>query len=219
MRQAATTLDSEMSPNEIAFLTSLIRKHAFTGKHLEIGTAAGGTLCLMIKAASKTQPLFVAVDPMTYFQDQANVVRKNLKNNGIDPASVDIRETRSNLALRAAERKGETFDLILIDAAHKIKYVMQDLRWARLLNPNGILLLHDYHPQTKDVVLPVNRFLKRYKSYQIIGRADSLLAIQKKSKSKKKEVSSTDYLYSWLMAPVMEWRRSWLKRLRKMKKR
>lgn len=217
MRPSAATLESEMSPSELEFLTSLIKKNAFTGPHLEIGTAAGGTLCRMIKAAEKTQPRFVAVDPMNYFADQENTVRRNLSQNGIDSSSVDIRAARSYQAFLKAKKQKESFDFILIDGAHNIKYVTQDLSWTRLLRPGGIVTLHDYCHQTVGVQIAANRFLRKHKNYKIIGQVGSLLAIQKQAKSKRTETSTFDLILAYLTSPFLQLQASVKKKIRKAK--
>lgn len=220
MRKAATTLESEMSPNEVNFLTGLIRRNAFAGKFLEVGTASGGTLCLMIKAAHQTGqlPMFVVVDPMNYFENQADTVRRNLAQNGISLSHVELRPMPSHRAYTLAARKGEKFDFMLIDGAHKIKYVTQDLRWTRLLNPGGIILFHDYNKHTRDVTWPVNRLLKNHRNYEIIGRADSLLAIRKKAASRRKEVTPFDHLFALSMAPLFQGLQSLKKYIRRFKR-
>src|SRR5581483_249024 len=92
MRACATTLQPEMSPQEHAFLLHLLQSHGKTGRHLEIGTAAGGTLCAMLNAfAPAHRPPFSVVDPMRYFPDQLGTVRRNLMAHGLDPDGVDFR--------------------------------------------------------------------------------------------------------------------------------
>src|SRR3989304_3223474 len=50
MRPLPRTLSAELSNDELSSLINIIREKSFKGKHLEIGTAAGGTLCCMMKA-------------------------------------------------------------------------------------------------------------------------------------------------------------------------
>ena len=57
-----------MTAEEHDFLFELIRDRQLTGQHLEVGTAAGGTLCAMMQCfAEQSRPPFVVVDRMTYF--------------------------------------------------------------------------------------------------------------------------------------------------------
>ncbi|OYW22698.1 MAG: hypothetical protein B7Z55_04335, partial [Planctomycetales bacterium 12-60-4] len=79
MRACATTLAAEMTPAEHELLLATLRGLGGHGLHLEIGTAAGGTLCAMLGAFSDaSRPPFVVVDPMRYFPQQLDLVRKNL---------------------------------------------------------------------------------------------------------------------------------------------
>ena len=64
MRDCATTLASEVTEKELKALTVLLEKSGFHGRHLEIGTAAGGTLKAMMAVYEDTErPDFVVVDP------------------------------------------------------------------------------------------------------------------------------------------------------------
>ena len=138
VRKSATTLASELRDDELAFLLEIIKNSRFSGKHLEIGTGAAGTLCQMIKCCQNdVSPPFVVVDRMTYFPDQLEIVKENLIKNNINPLAVDIRVSKSADAFVKAEKAREQFDFILIDGTHKIRYITQDLRWARLLRVGG----------------------------------------------------------------------------------
>ena len=196
MRACATTLESEMSPEERGFLLDLLRREAFPGPHLEVGTAAGGTLCEMMRCFDdEHRPPFVAVDRMTYFPNQLDLVRKNLEQHDLDPQQVDFRVATSSQAFQQSVRKKETFDFILIDASHKILGVMADLRWTRLLNVGGIVCLHDYSPREPGVQLAVDRFLKSHVNYDILGQAGTLLALRKIERRFLREVSPLDRAY------------------------
>src|SRR6202521_5341210 len=140
MRASATTLEPEISNNELARLVALLRAERFRGAHLEIGTAAGGTLRELMRVyPDETRPRFVVVDPMTYFPDQLAKVRRNLKDAGLDPDRVDFRVTKSWPALHEARHAGEMFSFIFVDGAHKMRYVTEDIAWAELLEPGGIV--------------------------------------------------------------------------------
>ena len=81
---------------------------------------------------------------------------------------------------------------------------MADLRWARLLNAGGILMLHDYEARTPAVVLPVKRFLRKYPNYAVVGQVDTLIAIRKETVSRLKEISAMDRLYALTWAPLLQ---------------
>jgi len=200
MRRCATTLEGEMTPIEHAYLLDLLKRERFDGPHLEIGTAAGGTLCAMMRCFDDaSRPPFVVVDRMTYFPDQLETIETNLRRHGLDPVKVDFRIATSTAAFRAAEQRGEAFDFILLDGGHKILNVMADLRWTRLLNVGGIICLHDYIPKFPGVKLSVDRFLAGHPHFHAVGQADSLIALQKVSAGRRREVSARDRAYALAM--------------------
>ncbi len=144
MRSCSETLESEMSEKELDLLLKVIVEHRGRNPHLEIGTAAGGTLWKMMSCfEGNNVPNFVVVDPMKYFPNQYEVVRHNLSLHEVDVERVDFRRTSSTDALIGAKEFNEVFSFILIDARHKIRYVMDDLRWGELLEEGGVLCLHD----------------------------------------------------------------------------
>src|SRR4029079_19590041 len=105
-----------------------------TGPHLEIGTAAGGTLKeLILSYPEGKRPPFVVVDPMSYFPDQMGIIRRNLSSAGINPDTIEFRVGKSWPMFQRAEQKGERFSFIFIDGSHKIHHVTEDLAWTRLL--------------------------------------------------------------------------------------
>lgn len=212
MRPCATTMASEITDEEMRFLLSTMTEAKLLGKHLEIGTAAGGTLCQMMKTySSKSRPKFVVVDPMTYFPGQLETVRQNLRNHDVDPETVDFRVTTSSEALKNSLAKGEKFDFIFIDGCHKVRYVIEDLRWAELLNVGGTLCLHDYSEKYPGVWHPVRRFLRSFPSYMVVGQSGNLLAL-KKTKETRHPATIGDYLYGQLLAPWLQIRAAWNKR-------
>jgi len=200
MRRCATTLEGEMTPVEHAFLVDLLKREKFDGPHLEIGTAAGGTLCAMMRCFDDDhRPQFVVVDRMTYFPDQLEAIETNLRRHGLDPVKVDFRIATSNSAFRAAQDRGEAFDFILLDGGHKILNVMADLRWARLLHVGGMICLHDYIAKFPGVKLSVDRFLAGHPHFHVLGQAGSLIALQKVSTGRRPEVSAGDHAYALAM--------------------
>ena len=200
MRKCATTLEGEMTPAEHNFLLGLLGREKLPGPHLEVGTAAGGTLCAMMRCFNdETRPPFVVVDRMTYFPNQLDAVKMNLKRHGLDPGQVEFRVAMSGAAYREAAERGDGFDFILLDGCHKILAVMSDLRWTRLLRVGGVICLHDYSPKFPGVKLSVDRFLAGHSHFRILGRADSLIALRKESASTKPEVSALDRAYAIAM--------------------
>ncbi|RLS41713.1 MAG: class I SAM-dependent methyltransferase [Planctomycetota bacterium] len=211
MRACAETLESEMSAEELRLLQRLLAQNSKQGKHLEIGTAAGGTLVSMMKTfADDQRPPFVVVDRMTYFPNQQQLVYENLRANQIDPSGVDFRQASSSQAYRQARSSGETFEFILVDASHKIISVMADLRWAGLLKPGGIICFHDYSPKFPGVRMCVDRFLGKHQNYQRLDCAGTLLAIRKTAAGTTDEVTISDRIYSiaWHFPLEIERRRA-----------
>lgn len=214
MRKSATTLESELKPAELECLKTLLRDNTLAGKHLEIGTAAGGTLWEMMSVyPDATRPQFVVIDPMTYFEDQYGKVCRNLSSHGLDPASVDFRRMTSIEALGEAVARDERFDFIFIDGNHKLKYVTADLQWAALLNPGGLLLMHDYHPNYIDVVIAAKRFLARNGNYRVEKAVETLLVVRKLEASKRREVTELQKAVAAVQTVYLQLRRSVLKRL------
>lgn len=199
-KECSVTLKPEMSVGEHQLLLSVLRLQAGRGKHLEIGTAAGGSLCAMLGSFSeKERPQFVVVDPMAYFPSQMDTVKRNLREHHLDPALVDFRIATSVTAFRQAETQHEEFGFILVDGCHKIRSVMNDLKWLSLLNVGGVVCFHDFLPKNPGVWLAVRRFLKRHQNYEVIGQVGSLLAVKKTAASIRPEVTALDQLYARLL--------------------
>ena len=195
MRASATTLASEVPENELAALKAQLKRRRLAGPHLEIGTAAGGTLKELMRCyPDAARPRFVVVDPMRYFPDQLAIVRRNLASAGLDPDRVDFRIGTSSQAFRRAARAGERFSFIFVDGSHKIHHVTEDLAWTGLLDPGGIVCFHDYDPNFPGVVLSVDRFLARYRNYRVVERVDSLLIVEKTAASTADEIGAWERL-------------------------
>jgi predicted O-methyltransferase YrrM len=211
-RSCATQLTSEMTSPELDALREIIGRRPRKGRHLEIGTAAGGTLCEMMRAATHRPP-FVVVDPMTYFPDQRSTVEHNLTSHGLSLDQVDIRVMRSWEAFQAARSSGETFDFVLIDGTHKFRYVMQDLHWAGLINPLGILALHDYTPRLRAVKWAIDYFLANNRNYHRIGLVDSLLLLEKTAPDGPDGPRLMSHARASLIHPLFQFENSVRKRL------
>ncbi len=177
----------------MAALLRLLRQSEFSGRHLEIGTAAGGTLKEMMRCyPAEKRPRFVVIDPMTYFPDQLEKVKRNLSSAGVDPDEVEFRIGKSWPAFHAAKKAGETYSFMFIDGSHKLAHVTEDLAWTSLLETGGIVCLHDYEPKFMGVVMATDRFLKQNPNYEKIAHEERLVALKKKSASIQNEVSVWD---------------------------
>jgi predicted O-methyltransferase YrrM len=188
-------LAAEVSDKELAALKALLKARRFKGPHLEIGTAAGGTLKELMRAYPDAErPRFVVVDPMRYFPDQPAIIRKNLASAGLDPDRVDFRVGKSWTEFQRAQRAGERFAFIFVDGSHKIHHVTEDLAWTRLLEPGGAVCFHDYDRNFPGVMLAVDRFLARYRNYRVVERVESLLIVEKTAASKAQEFGTWDRL-------------------------
>jgi predicted O-methyltransferase YrrM len=220
MRQSATTFISEISARELARLTSLLRAERLSGRHLEIGTAAGGTLKEMVLCyPAGRRPRFVVVDPMNYFPDQLSIVHRNLSSAGIAAGEVEFRISKSWPALRQAERANETYSFIFVDGSHKINHVTEDLAWTRLLEPGGLVCVHDYEPNFKGVMAAVDRFLARHANYQIVDREERLIVIRKTDVSPRREISNWDLLRARLINVYHQFETAGRKRVARMRRR
>lgn len=193
MRASATTLEAEMTPEEAEALDRLLQTAALKGKHLEIGTAAGGTLKRMMALYPKElRPQFVVVDTMKYFPDQMGIVARNLRSAGVEPSEVDFRVGDSWGEFQRAQAAGEQFDFMLIDASHKLNHVTRDLSWTRMLKPGGYVCMHDYAPKFPGVTQAADKFLARYPNYSRERLVGSLLILKKNGASASAEVTATD---------------------------
>jgi len=213
-RPSAINLKPEMSPAELSALGEWLRQAEFRGQHLEVGTAAGGTLCFMLECyAPDRRPSFAVVDTMSYFASQLDTVKENLRAHGLAPETVDFRVTTSREAFAAAEAAGERFSFMLVDASHKARHVMADLRWLRLLEVGGLACFHDYGTVFKGVTWPLNRVLRDYPHFTRVGLAGSLLAVRRERESDRREITAWDRLWALAWSPYLQWELSLRKRL------
>jgi predicted O-methyltransferase YrrM len=195
MRSSSVTLKPEIGPAEMSALLRALHLRASSAPILEIGTAAGGTLREMMHSyPTENRPRFVVVDPMTYFPDQLSAVRRNLASVGIDSDTVEFRVSKSWPAFKAASRACERYSLIFVDGSHKANRVMQDVCWARLLEPGGFLCFHDYLARMPGVMFAVNRLLANNSNYAIVEHVESTLILRKMSAGKTPEVRIQDLI-------------------------
>jgi len=182
MRATALTKDSELSPNALSCLLMELETRKLSGAHLEIGTAAGGTLKAILELYAKMGhefSNFFVIDPMTYFPNQYDVVVNNLRDS-IDIAKVEFIQMKSGDAYRSKARDViDDLDFILVDGSHKIKYVAQDIRWAEKLNVGGLLCFDDYQANFPGVDYVVDQIVLPLGIFETIFLEDRLLVLRK----------------------------------------
>ena len=83
----------------------------------------------------------------------------------------------SNQAFKSLKIKGIAF--LLIDGNHKLKNVVKDLRFARLLQRNSILVVNDYSTRFLGVKIALGIFIRRYTNYEVISNVNTLLVLRK----------------------------------------
>ena len=159
----------------------------------------------------------LVVDPMQYFPNQFEIVGRNLKENGIDPDEIEFLKSSSAEAFRDQASSPPSLGFILVDGNHKIRYVTEDLRWARFLKPGGLLCLHDYAPRFPGVYLSVARFLRKHANYEIFSQRETLLILKKASPSKSLEISAMDRFWASCLDPWFQLKASTAKRLKKLR--
>lgn len=224
---SARTLASELTANELASLKQTLQSlktSGVAGEHIEIGTAAGGTLVQMLDVFGPGQsPPFWVVDVMTYFTDQLGTVHRNLREHGHDPAKVRFFVMLSRQALRQIAANPPKAAFLFIDADHEIRGVTFDLQWAQFLQPGGVVCLHDYWPSSQPgskwngVTLAADRFLKKNPNYERVSLTDSLLILRKTRASERREVSFYDLRRAEVLRNVLKLRNSAIKRWRTLK--
>lgn len=215
VRITATTLQSECTEAERAALAALLGRSAYREAHLEIGTAAGGTLKELIGVYpdEAARPAFHVIDPMTYFPDQLAKIRQNLSSAGIDPDSVTFHIGTTQQHLAPLRSDGVRFDFIFIDGDHRAYPVLIDLQFADLLNAGGAIALHDDKPGFPGVGWAIRRFLSRNPEFEHLGTTDSLTILRRIRPSERAAVSQLDLAAAYATQVVMRWRQSARKRL------
>lgn len=215
VRQSSITLESECSVAEQQALTDQLKNANYTGAHLEIGTAAGGTLkqLMGVYPDAATRPEFYVVDPLTYFPDQLEKVRTNLKNSDIDPDSVTFWVGKTPDHLSKAMGAGHMFDFVFIDGDHRAYHVTVDLQWADLVNVGGTICLHDRQPKFPGVGWAIDRFLDKNPNFKFVSQTDSLVILEKTADAPGTAVSSSDLAVAWWIQKKLKYARSIRKRL------
>ena len=90
---------------------------------------------------------------------------------------------------------------------------MQDLHWAALLNPNGIIALHDYTPRLRSVKWAADYFLANNRNYHRIALAGSLLFLEKTAPDGPRGPNLLPDSVASFMHPLFQFENSIRKRL------
>lgn len=215
VRQSSITLESECTVAERGAILQALRDANFSGAHLELGTAAGGTLkeLMGVYPDAATRPSFHVIDPMTYFPDQMAKVRANLAGAGIDPDSVRFHVGTSADFLPVARRERLQFDFVFIDGDHRHRPVLADLALADFVTVGGVIALHDNGPNFPGVGWAIDRFVARNSGYERIGQVETLTLLRKTAAAGKLRLSASDLALAGILQVVSRWRRSLRKRL------
>jgi SAM-dependent methyltransferase len=214
-RQSSIDLSSECSEAERALIRRILGTGKLSDRHLEIGTAAGGTLKEMIGVYGDQAscPQFVVIDPFTYYDNQLEKVRTNLASAGIDPDSVAFWTGTTQDFIDRERKAGGTFDFIFIDGDHRHYPVMIDLQWADQLRPGGVICLHDRSEKFPGVGWAIDRFLARNPDMRFVEQAETLVALEKTGPGRPRGVTSADLRAAWAAQLARKWKRSIAKRL------
>lgn len=214
-RASATTLESECSEQERALLRRVLSDHDLRGRHLEIGTAAGGTLKELIGHYTEREvtPEFCVIDPLTYYPDQRAIIERNLRSAGIDPASVGFWVGVTSDFLERERSSGGRFDFVFIDADHRAYPVMIDLQWADLVNPGGFVCLHDRSEKFPGVGWAIDHFLKKSPEFEFVEQAGTLVVLRKITERAGSFVTAGDLRAAWWAQIKRKYIRSIRKRL------
>lgn len=215
VRASSQTLGSECSANERQALADLLRENTLSAAHLEIGTAAGGTLKELINCYPDpaTRPDFYVIDPFTYYPDQFDKVVRNLRSAGIDPETVTFWEGTTHTYLTTARRDGIRFDFVFIDGDHRHYPVMVDLQWADLVNPGGFICLHDRFEKFPGVGWAIDDVLFRNPEYELVTQVDTLAILKKTRPTAVPAVRYRDLIRAKLRQRLFKHARSIRKRI------
>ncbi|MEM6823174.1 MAG: class I SAM-dependent methyltransferase [Verrucomicrobiota bacterium] len=214
-RESATTLQTEMQEEELQALCSVAEGLSNPERIAEIGTAAGGTLVHLLKALPQLPPnQVVVVDKFQYFDNHLGIWTENIQSHGFQPNEIDVRVGSSEEGFMRSSQAGEQFSLILVDAGHKLKDVIRDVRWLSRLEVGGVGAFHDYSEKFPGVQKAVDVFLKRNSNYVIEKQAGTLLFVRKTEQSSCDEMPTHIIWGMTFLSLLMQWQRSLKKRFR-----
>ncbi|MBX2848862.1 MAG: class I SAM-dependent methyltransferase [Acidiferrobacterales bacterium] len=155
-------------PDELTRLIELVAKRN-PKSVLEIGTANGGTLFLFCRAASNKATI-VSIDLPGgingggYPSWKTPLYQKFAKEDQqLHLLRLNSHEKSSLDAVRECSPMG-TYELIMIDADHSYEGVKRDFElYSKLVEENGIMILHDVIPNRFDPSIQVNLFWEEIK--------------------------------------------------------
>jgi hypothetical protein len=151
---------------------------------LEVGTHLGAsttTLCLALKKNEVSSPRLVTVDILDVNGPEGAWVRlgsKHSPRSATQALGCGFVEFVTSPSLGYLKTTAQKFDLIFLDGGHEAATVYQEVPAAlKLLNPGGLILLHDVYPNGKPlwsdgVVVPgpwlaIERFAKEGASIRV----------------------------------------------------
>lgn len=214
VRQSSITLESECTVAERAALRDVLKNSNFTAAHMEIGTAAGGTLKELIGCYPNGKaPPFIVIDPLSYFPDQLSKIHKNLQSAEIDPASVDFWQGTTENFINTDQARDLVLDFLFIDADHRHYPVLVDLAWAAKVAKGGYVCFHDDQPKFPGVGWAIRRFMKNNANFKYVTKADSLVIIQKTDNGRRVNISTWDLQVATLRQPLSRLGKSLKKRV------
>lgn len=215
VRASAITLESECTDAERALLRKVLESSDFARAHLEIGTAAGGTLKELVGLyPEKTRPQFFVIDPLTYYPDQKAIIDRNLTGAGIDPHSITFWQGTTADFLGQARAKGMEFDFVFIDGDHRHFPVTIDLQWADLVATGGVIALHDHGPAFVGVGWAIDQFLAHNPDFTLEARAQSLTILRRIAPpARPRAVTAADLRHARRTQIAFRLRRSLRKRI------
>ena len=217
MKQSGIDLSSECDPIEIEALKQAINVAPSDGCALELGTAAGGTLKELINFSNSVGKRynFHVIDPMTYYRDQLQKVKDNLKSAGINPEDVEFFIGTSEGFMKSNYFQDLSFSFVFIDADHRAYPLMKDLRILRNLEEGGIACFHDYKEKFPGVMWSLDHFLNKNSNYEYISKEKSLVTIKKIKKTNDTEVALSDLIGAKIFQYKHKYKRSINNRINK----
>lgn len=213
-RPSAVSGETELHPGEWEALCERVSQLDLDGRLVEVGTAAGGTLIKMLQAIPEDRHSRVSVvDTFQYFPDHLEIWKANLRQHGFDPERIEVLQGNSEAGLRVLMQRQEVLAFVLVDAGHKLKDVIRDVRYLSLLQVGGLAAFHDYSERFPGVMLAVDTFLKRNPEYQQEAVCGTLIFVRKTGKPLRDEMPAWIIAWMTLRSVGMQWGRSLRKRL------
>jgi len=213
-RSSALTGETELKPGEWEALCQRVAALDLEGRIVEVGTAAGGTLIKLLQAlpAAKHSQISV-VDTFNYFPDHLKVWQENLLQHGWDPATLEVLQGSSMEGYHVSAARADRLSFVLIDAGHKLKDVIRDVRWLSLLEVGGVAAFHDYNHSFPGRKLAVDTFLARNPEFQREALVESLIFVRKTSETSRQVMPAWIIGWMTLRSLCMQWGASLRKRL------